>query len=161
MIEIKSPKNSTNKAGDDPSKSSTYVIPENLSTDAYNKIYAEILNKVVEKEDELEARILRNEKEVEKQTSRGVEIIGIFSAVLALLIGDVSIIKSVTSFLSAILLTTALAAVMATFAILIHVLFVPDDKKRMTSKSLWMPIIILILFIILGIIAEYYKWSWA
>lgn len=103
---------------------------------------------------------LYNEKIVD-QSNKNIETIGVFSAILALLIIDVSIVKSATSFLSAILLIVSLAAVLSIFAILIHVLFVPTDKQRLSSKILWFPITVLILFIILGILSEILKWPWS
>ncbi len=162
-MEIKLPKNST--GGD---KDTAYVMPEGLSTDASNKIWSEILTKIVDKENELQERVLAAEakieeykKEIEKQAFRNIEIIGIFSAVLALLIVDVSVIKSATSFLAAILLITSLAAVVAMFALLIHILFAPEDKYRITWKAMWVPLSILIIFIILGIVAQHLGWMWA
>jgi len=132
------------------------------------KLYPEILNKFGEKIKDTEADLVKvnekielyNEKIVD-QSNKNIETIGVFSAILALLIIDVSIVKSATSFLSAILLIVSLAAVLSIFAILIHVLFVPTDKQRLSSKILWFPIAILILFIILGILSEIFKWPWS
>jgi len=156
-MEIKLPKNSTGGDKD----TTAYVMPEGLSTDASNKIWSEILTKIVDKENELQERVLTAEAKIERQAFRNIEIIGIFSAVLALLIVDVSIIKSATSFLAAILLITSLAAVVAMFALLIHILFAPEDKHRITWKAIWIPLLVLVFFIILGIVAQHLGWMWA
>lgn len=141
-----------------------YVIPPSTTTEGKMEIILGSLNSVVNKEIELEKKINDSDKKIEeykknidKQSSRAIEIIGIFSAILALLIIDVSIIKSVDSFLSAILLITALTCSLIIFVVLIHSFFVPSDKKKL-GKAFWIPIGILILFIILGIIAYQKLW---
>jgi ABC-type multidrug transport system fused ATPase/permease subunit len=164
-IEIKSPKSSTGDTKVDVSKGykidDGYILPENLSAEVYNKIIIEVLNKVVDEENKLQNRLANIDDKIERQTSRNIEIIGIFSSILALLIIDVSIIKSVTSFLSAILLIVSLAIVLSIFAILIHMLFVPEDKAKLSRWSIWLPIILLAILILLGIIAEINRWPWS
>lgn len=135
-----------------------YAIPPSLTTEDKIKVVFESLNNVVNKEIELEKKIGDSDKKIEeykkdidKQSHRAIEIIGIFSAVLALIIIDVSIIKSVESFLSAILLITALTCSVSIFAILIHQFFVPEDKTKL-GKYFWIPISMLIFLVILGIV---------
>lgn len=139
-----------------------FVIPASLTTEDKLTVVFESLNNVVNKEIELEKKISESDKKIEeykkdidKQSHRAVEIIGIFSAVLALLIIDVSIIKSVESFLSAILLITALTCSIAIFAILIHQFFGPTNEAK-PGKSFWIPTLILISLVILGIVFYFF-----
>jgi len=121
------------------------AIPEGMSTEDQIKLQQGFLQNIVNKEMELDSRL--NEyakkvedykKELEKERSRNIEIIGLFSSVLALLIVDVSIIKSVESFFAAILLIVSLTCSMAIFAVLIHTFFCPTDKVKF-SWSFWLP----------------------
>lgn len=168
MEEFISPKISKSDTGGPlPEGYEKYVIPSSLTTEDKLKIVFESLNNVVNKEIELDKKVINSEKkieeykrEIDKQTNRAVEIIGIFSAILALLIIDISIIKSVESFLSAILLITAVTSSLAFFAILIHLFFTPNDKIKL-KKYFWMPLIpLIVLFglIVLGAIAYLKKW---
>lgn len=164
-MEINLPKNST---GGGDTGNSSYIVPKGLDVDSSNIIYADILNKIVKKEDELQDRIAAAEekigeykKEVEKQGFKSIEIIGIFSAVLALVLIDVSIIKTATTFLAAILMIASLAVVMAIFALIIHLLFAPEDRYKLRWWTVWLPILVLISFIILAVVAQHYNWPWA
>ncbi|OWK27350.1 MAG: hypothetical protein US76_03900 [Parcubacteria group bacterium GW2011_GWA2_38_13b] len=168
MKEIILPKSNSETGGKPKEDWEKIVIPESMSQTEELKLYPEILNKFGEKIKDTEADLVKvnekielyNEKIVD-QSNKNIETIGVFSAILALLIIDVSIVKSATSFLSAILLIVSLATVLSIFAILIHILFVPSDKQRLSAKILWFPIIVLILFIILGILSEIFKWPWS
>lgn len=154
----------TDTGGGLPKGYEKYIIPSELKPEDEMKIYRGILQRIVGKEIELEKKVNEYKKKVyeyrkdlEKQSFRNIEIIGIFSAILALLIVDVSIVKSVDKFLSAILLITALTCSVAIFIILVHIFFTPSDKIKF-GKYLWIPIVILVLFIILGTFAYCYHW---
>lgn len=134
------------------------VIPDGMSAEDQIKLQQGFLQNIVNKEMELESRL--NEytgkvedykKEIEKERSRNIEIIGLFSSVLALLIVDVSVIKSVESFFTAILLIVSLTCSMAIFAVLIHTFFTPTDKNKF-SWSFWLPTSILMILLVLGIV---------
>src|SRR3989344_471983 len=75
------------------------VVPTSMDAESEKRFQQEILQRVIHKEAQLEKKIddYKSEvdgykKDLEKQSSRNIEIIGIFSAVLALLIIDVNII---------------------------------------------------------------------
>jgi len=159
MEELIMPKSQESDTGGSPPKGyERYTIPGELKPEDEIKLYLEFLQRVVNKEMELEKKvdeykdkIDEYKKELEKQTFRNVEIIGIFSAILALLIINVSIVKSVESFLSAILLIAALTCSVVIFAVLVHLFFTPADEIKF-RKSFWIPISILIILIIVGVV---------
>ncbi len=91
------------------------------------------------------------QREIVKQNSRNIEIIGIFSAVLALLIIDINIIKAAPNFLAAILLISGLTASLLIFASLIHSLFAYD------TKTFWIGIIIIGILTSAGIIPDHLR----
>lgn len=140
-----------------------YAIPPSFTNDDKMKLVFGSLNNIVNKEIELEKKISDSDKKIEdykkdidRQSSKAIEIIGIFSAILALLIVDVSIIKSVDSFLSAILLIIALTCSISIFAVLIHTFFAPEDKIKF-GKYFWIPNIILISLVILGLLLYFFN----
>jgi hypothetical protein len=169
MSEYYIPKTSTGgEASPDRPDWEKVVTPETLSQQDELKLQPEFLKRVSSKvalmDDDL--KLIKKDFEIYKdklleQSNRNIEIIGIFSSVLALLIIDVSIIKSANNFLSAILMISSLACVMGTFAFLIHFFFTPEDKFKASIHKIWWPISILIAFIILGILANVLHWSWA
>jgi|GEM_PF-6369706 len=93
--------------------------------------------------------------DVEKQRDRIPEIIGIFSAIIALVLIDVSIVKSVETFLAAILLVVALTCSMAIFAILIHSLFSGENKIK--KNYLLIPVSLLGILVFVGVVAYFLK----
>jgi len=161
MEELIMPKSQESDTGGGPPKGyERYVIPGELKPEDEIKLYREFLQRVVNKEMELEKKVDaykdkvdEYKKELEKQSFRNIEIIGIFSAILALLIIDVSIVKSVESFLSAILLIIGLTCSVAIFAVLMHLFFIPADKIKF-GRSFWIPIVILIILVIVGVITH-------
>lgn len=164
MKEIILPKSKSDTGGESRENWEKVVIPDSMSQKEELKLYPDFINKLGEKVRDLEVKLEDTNKEIRsfdeklrEQTNKNIEIIGIFSAILALLIVDVSIIKSVDSFLSAILLITALTCSVTIFAILIHLFFTPSDKIKF-GKNLWIPVGILILFIILGTVAYFKNW---
>ncbi|MDD5750068.1 MAG: hypothetical protein PHU56_00225 [Candidatus Pacebacteria bacterium] len=90
--------------------------------------------------------------DIENQKNRIPEIVGLFSAIIALVLVDVNIIKSANSFLSAILLIVALTCSVAIFAVLIHLFFAPVEKVKFTRRSFLIPNIILAVLIIVGML---------
>ena len=163
MKEIISPKiNESSTGGIMHEGYEKFIVPSGLKIEDQMKIHTDILERVVHKEIELDKRIDdykdkvdRYKIEVEKQASKNIEIIGIFSAILALLIIDVSIIKSAESFLAAILLVIALTCSMAIFVVLIHSFFAPEGMEKFGKKSFQIPMVILIGLVILGIIVHF------
>ena len=87
--------------------------------------------------------------ELKEQRNRIPEIIGLFSAIIAIVLIDVSIIKSASTFLSAMLLISALTCSITIFAFLIHFFFsIEGNENRKLKSSFWIPIIILVVLII-------------
>jgi len=93
-------------------------------------------------------------KEVFNQNSRNIEILGIFSGILALIIVDVNIIKSAPNFLAAILLVTALTTSLVIFISIIHSFFRIEKKNEDVTKILKFSMSILIILIVIGIITQ-------
>ncbi len=166
MDDIIIPKTDTGTGNIDKNTPEGYVkypVPVSFTDSEKIKIALEsitpITSKIIEldrKSSEQDKKLIKYKEESEKQGSKNIEIIGLFSAVLALLIIDVSIIKSVNSFLEAILLISALTCSVSVFAILIHIFFTPADKIKFKNYY-WIPFIILSLLILLGIFAYIYK----
>lgn len=161
MEEFIIPKNLKSDTGNPlPTGYEKLVLPSSLTTEGRLEIVFESLNNIVNKEIELERKISDSDKKVEeykkdidKQSNRAIEIIGIFSAILALLIIDVSIVKSAESFLSAILLIVSLTCSMVIFTVLIHLFFTPSDKIKF-GKHFWIPVVILAILIVIGIVTH-------
>ena len=169
MEELINPKNPKSDTGSPlPEGYERYAIPPSFTTEDKLKIVFESLNNIVSKEIELDKKISDSNKKIEeykseinRQNNRAVEIIGIFSAILALLIMDVSIIKSAESFLPAILLIISLTCSVSIFAVLIHSFFSSSPENKFKTKHFWIPIGILIFLTILGIVSFIFKWSWS
>jgi hypothetical protein len=167
MKEIILPKSKSETGGELQTGWEKYVIPDSMSQKEELKLYPEFISRLstkiqdVEiKLDEVSKKTKEYDEKLREQTNKNIEIIGIFSAVLALLIIDVSIIKSVNSFLQAILLILALTCSIAIFAILIHIFFIPSDKTKFSKIIFWIPFVILFVLILLGILAQFFNWSW-
>lgn len=91
-------------------------------------------------------------KDVSEQRNRIPEVVGIFSAIIALVLIDVSVIKSANSFLAAILLIVGLTCTVSIFALLIHGLFAKSENPKATfGWYFWIPMAIQIIFLIVGI----------
>ena len=90
--------------------------------------------------------------DVNEQRNRIPEVVGIFSAIIALVLIDVSVIKSAESFLAAILLIIGLTCTVSIFALLIHKLFAKSEGSVVNfGKYFWIPIGIQIILLIIGI----------
>lgn len=122
----------------------------------YGKENQEIRNNLKKLKEEND----KNKDEIVKQSSRNIEIIGIFSAVLALLIIDVNIVKAAPNFLAAILLIAGLTASLLIFASLIHSLFAHDIKKQsLNTKCFWTGVIVIGILIAAGILFHVFGWD--
>jgi len=141
------------------------VMPSSLTTDQRLTIYLDVINKSVKRIEKLNQSLALQRSEVnelkediKKQTFRSVETLGIFASILALLIIDVSIIKSVDKFLSAILLISGLTFSISIFLILIHILFSTEKKTKLWKRWFWLPFLGLGGLIILGVVAYFKHW---
>jgi len=123
---------------------------------ATNQVFTSKIDELIDEVYKLDSKVDKQEDELKNQSARNIEIIGVFSAILALLIVDVSIIKSVTNFLSAILLIVALTCSLSIFALLIHSFF-GSRKNRGVGLYFWIPTGILILLVLVGILS--YGWE--
>ncbi len=162
MEEIIIPKNTS--TGTDstelPPGYQRYVIPDSLQEQDRLNIFREQINAVINKQIEFEKIIKEYKeqvdgyaKEIKIQTNRNMEVIGIFSSIIALLIIDVNIIKSAHSFLSSILLIISLTCSVAIFSIMIHSFFSAEPSKNF-NKYFWIPIGILLVLLAYGIVIE-------
>lgn len=134
-----------------------YELPDTADTNTTRQFFADRINELVTEVNNLKGDLRDNKSQLERQSSRNIEIIGIFSAVLALLIIDTSIIKSVVSFLAAILLIAGMTASLAIFLILTHEFFDPQAGTRKIGKYFWIPFSVLIILIIVGLVT--YGWN--
>ena len=101
MKEIILPKSSTDTGGKPSSDDwEKFVIPDSMSQKEELKLYPDFINKLSEKIRDIEFKLIETSKEIKsydeklrEQSSKNIQVIGIFSAILALLIIDVSIIS--------------------------------------------------------------------
>ena len=95
-------------------------------------------------------------KDINEQRNRIPEVVGIFSAIIALVLIDVSVIKSADSFLAAILLIIGLTCTVSIFALLIHGLFAKSENvKSNFTKYFWIPMTIQIILLVVGMYFYY------
>lgn len=160
MKEIIMPQNSGTQTENLPLGYRKYAVPDSLQEKDRIELFSEQVQAVVSRQIEIEQTIDKYKDEVKeysqdikKSTNRNIEIIGLFSSVLALLIISVNVISSATSFLTSILLIIGLTCTVAIFSILIHSFF-NSDVKTSISKSFWIPMVILIILLLFGIFAE-------
>lgn len=160
MKEIIMPRNTGTQMDNLPPGYQKYAIPDSLQEKDRFALFSEQVQEVVKKQIDLERIISEYKSEVgeytqdvKRQTNRNIEIIGLFSSVLALLIINVNIISAAASFFTSIMLMIGLTSTMAIFSILIHSFFNTEPDSRIT-KNFWIPISILILLLVFGIIIE-------
>ncbi len=95
--------------------------------------------------------------ELKEQSNRGQETLGLFAALLALIVINVNIISSAQSFLSAILLIVSLTCTMSIFVSILHVITSHNSgteiKRSLLHKIFFVPAIFLILLVTIGIIS--------
>lgn len=89
-----------------------------------------------------------------KQVFRTIEIVGIFSSVVALLVVNAGIVNAADTFLKASILIVGLSCVIIIFATLIHFFFNVGETRKL-GVSFFAPLGILILLLIAGLIAEF------
>ncbi len=89
-----------------------------------------------------------------KQVFRTVEIVGVFSSVVALLVVNAGIVSATDTFLKASILIVGLSCVIIIFASLIHFFFNVGETRKL-GVSFFAPLGILILLLIAGLIAEF------
>lgn len=155
-IQIKKISNSESTSGIETPESGAYTLNDSADTQETREFFASRINELIDRVGDLNNKIREQEGELKNQSSRNIEIIGVFSAILALLIIDVSIIKSVSNFLAAILLIVGLTCSLAIFAILIHSFFGPKENKGV-GPHFWIPAGILILLMLIGLVS--YGWE--
>jgi hypothetical protein len=160
MKEIIMPHNSGTQIDSLPTGYTKYAVPDSLQEKDKIELFSEQVQAVVQKQIDIEHTIEIYKKEVseytqdiKKQTNRNIEIIGLFSSVLALLIINVNILNNATSFLSSIMLIIGLTSSIAIFSILIHSFFNSSSNNNI-HKSFWIPFSILFLLLLFGIIVE-------
>ncbi len=139
-----------------------YFLSDNLKPKDEKILQWEFIERLGKKQLELEKKTdsykeVADEykKELTKQGSRNIEIIGIFSAIIALLIMDVNVIDSAPNFLSAILLITSLTASLVIFVSLIHCFF--SEETEGMGKAFWIGLSILILFVLIGVLTYFFN----
>lgn len=89
-----------------------------------------------------------------KQVFHTVEIVGVFSSVVALLVVNAGIVSAADTFLKASILIVGLSCVIIIFASLIHFFFNVGETRKL-GVSFFAPLGILILLLIAGLIAEF------
>ncbi|MCT4639711.1 MAG: hypothetical protein N4A72_18575 [Bacteroidales bacterium] len=151
--------NSSSSTGGTSSTAGSQGITS-TSQQPINTVTQNYLNHIQQQQTALENRINSSTQELTKiktdiknQSTRNIEVIGIFSSVLALLIINVNIVASAKDILSAILLIIGLTASVSVFALLIHYFFNTHVLNPL-NKYFWIPITILGLLLIVGILAE-------
>lgn len=128
----------------------------------YDKILSDYKKQIEEHNKEMESQkseLIFIKSDIEKQKNRIPEIVGIFSAIIALVLIDVSIVKSAETFLSAILLILSLTCSLSIFLFIVHVFFSPEDGKKIKERYVWVPVFLLWLLTILGIFIYYFDFD--
>ena len=141
-----------------------FQVPDSIADTEKVKYVSQQVHAVVEKQIELEKKIGSYKtiidsytEEIKSQSNRNVEIIGIFSSIIALLIINVNIIATSDTFLKAIILVISLTCSISIFAILIHSFF--NNSSQKMDKRFWIPFTILIIFLLTGIGTEIFDWE--
>lgn len=124
-----------------------------LDTYFYNRLI-ELDKKLNELDGTLNNKINSFDTKLKDSTNRGLESLGIFAAILAVIIINVKIIESATSFLSAMLLMSALTCSMITFTSLIHFYLSPSSINKNLGKGFWIPMSFICILIIIAFITH-------
>lgn len=109
--------------------------------------------KLIKIDSEFATKMMEFDTKLAENTNRGLESLGIFAAVLALIIINVKVIESANTFLSAMLLITTLALVLMIFTAMIHY-FLSPNRRDCLGKFFWIPIAILSALLVLGIVTH-------
>lgn len=159
MKEIIMPQISTSQTDSLPGGYTKYAVPDTLQEkdriELFNDQVQAVVQKIIELEQSVEkykGEVSEFSLEIKNQTNRNIEIIGLFSSVLALLIINVSVLTNVNSFFTSMMLIVALTSSISIFSILIHTFFNLDTKPKFT-KHFWIPFSILISLLIFSLLA--------
>lgn len=109
--------------------------------------------KLINIDSEFAAKMREFDTKLTENTNKGLESLGIFAAVLALIIINVKVIESANTFLSAMLLITTLALVLMIFTAMIHY-FLSPNRRDCLGKFFWIPIGILSSLLVIGIVTH-------
>ncbi|MFC5682410.1 hypothetical protein ACYE2N_11465 [Flavobacterium sp. MAHUQ-51] len=152
--------NSNSTTGGISSSTTNSQNTSSATQQSINSSTLQYLNHIQQQQSILENRINTSSQEltnikndIKNQSTRNIEVIGIFSSVLALLIINVNIVASAKDILSAILLIIGLTASVSIFALLIHYFFNTHVLNPL-NKFFWIPVTVLGLLLIVGILAE-------
>lgn len=83
------------------------------------------------------------------QQKKSVELIGLFSAVIALVIADISIVSRAETFFGAIILISGTTCAMCIFAAIIHAFFSETSAIKL-GRKFWVPILCLCFMLVGG-----------
>mgnify|MGYP001483006930 CR=1 FL=1 len=127
-------------------------------------IFADQVQAVVKKQIELENTIERyrelaekSTKEFVNQSNRSIEVLGIFSSVIALLLLNIGVIAYSDTFIKAVILIIGMTCSISIFVILIHSFF-GNSTKRLDVRF-WVPFGILMILLIVAIFASVFDWK--
>ena len=112
------------------------------------------IESVEEKISDIKNQLEKYKEAYDKQLFRTVEIVGVFSSVVALLVVNAGVVHSADTFLKASILIAGLSSVIVIFASLIHFFFNANEKRK-PGVSLIVPLCILICLLIAGLIVEF------
>lgn len=143
------------------SKDDIKAYKDRLEKDVEEKIDEKLKTSTEKSIKSMRAELFDIKKELEKykeaynkQVFRTVEIVGVFSSVVALLVVNAGIVNSADTFLKASILIAGLSCVIIIFASLIHFFFNVDETRK-PGISLIAPFCILIGLLIAGLIVEF------
>lgn len=131
---------------------------EKLKTDLDNYFYNRLIEldkKLINLDIKFDNKSTYFEKSLKDSTNKGLETIGIFAAVLAVIIINVKVIESANSFLAAMTLMTSLTSTMIIFTSMIHFYLSPNDKKSL-GYGFWIPMTFNCILIFTAIITHIY-----
>lgn len=111
------------------------------------------IEKLNKKVDLSNSNIRKFEKEMHDISNRNIEVIGVFSSVVAFLIINANIITRTESLIQALVLIVAFTCSIAVFCALIHHFFSSGENKL--GKSFYCPIIILVLLMAICLSVEH------
>ncbi|HXE96194.1 MAG TPA: hypothetical protein VN642_07305 [Dongiaceae bacterium] len=124
-----------------------------LDTYFYSRLI-ELDKKLNNLDSALNNKLITFESNLKDSTNKGLESLGIFAAILAVIIINVKIIESATSFLSAMLLMSTLTCSMITFTSLIHFYLSPNSNNQKLGLGFWLPMSFIFLLIVLAFVTH-------
>ena len=141
------------------SPTDTKIQQEELKTKLDTYFYSRLIEldkKLNNLDSTLNDKIVSFEEKLKDSTNKGLESLGIFAAILAVIIINVKIIESANSFLSAMLLMAALTCSMITFTALIHYYLSPNAINQKLGLGFWLPMSFICALIMLAFITHIY-----